>query len=140
MRSDPAQLERRDLNLGCATPIDAARLRRTRAPGDWLGARDHRDAGAQRGRRPGGHRLVRRAGAQGETEGDLGDQQMGLQARLMSQALRKLTAMVSRNGATVVFINQIRLAPEFLEKVFPPTFRPGSGTIVDSVAQQSGPG
>src|SRR5205823_2076680 len=39
----------------------------------------------------------------------MGDQHMGLQARLMSQALRKLTAVVSRNGATVVFINQIRM-------------------------------
>ena len=44
-----------------------------------------------------------------ELEGEMGDQHMGLQARLMSQALRKLTAVVSRNGATVVFINQIRM-------------------------------
>jgi recombination protein RecA len=44
-----------------------------------------------------------------EIEGEMGDQHMGLQARLMSQALRKLTAVVSRNGATVVFINQIRM-------------------------------
>jgi recombination protein RecA len=44
-----------------------------------------------------------------EIEGEMGDQHMGLQARLMSQALRKLTAVVSRNGASVVFINQIRM-------------------------------
>ena len=44
-----------------------------------------------------------------EIEGEMGDQHMGLQARLMSQALRKLTAVVSRNAATVVFINQIRM-------------------------------
>src|SRR5207245_9273477 len=42
-----------------------------------------------------------------EIEGEMGDQHMGLQARLMSQALRKLTAVVNRNGATVIFINQI---------------------------------
>src|SRR2546428_4352382 len=39
----------------------------------------------------------------------MGDAHMGLQARLMSQALRKLTAVVSRNSATVMFINQIRM-------------------------------
>ena len=44
-----------------------------------------------------------------EIEGEMGDQHMGLQARLMSQALRKLTGVVSRNGAIVVFINQIRM-------------------------------
>ncbi|MFL5428848.1 MAG: recombinase RecA [Myxococcales bacterium] len=44
-----------------------------------------------------------------ELEGEMGDQHMGLQARLMSQALRKLTAVVNRNGATVIFINQIRM-------------------------------
>jgi recombination protein RecA len=44
-----------------------------------------------------------------EIEGEMGDQHMGLQARLMSQALRKLTAVVSRNNATVAFINQIRM-------------------------------
>src|SRR5207237_5662638 len=42
-----------------------------------------------------------------EIEGEMGDQHVGLQARLMSQALRKLTAVVARNGATVAFINQI---------------------------------
>src|SRR2546427_12586464 len=44
-----------------------------------------------------------------EMEGGMGDSHMGLQPRLMSQALRKLTAVVSRNSATVVFINQIRM-------------------------------
>ncbi len=44
-----------------------------------------------------------------EIEGEMGDAHMGVQARLMSQALRKLTGVVSRNQATVVFINQIRM-------------------------------
>jgi recombination protein RecA len=44
-----------------------------------------------------------------EIEGEMGDSHMGLQARLMSQALRKLTAVVSRNSAIVIFINQIRM-------------------------------
>jgi recombination protein RecA len=44
-----------------------------------------------------------------ELEGDMGDPQMGLQARLMSQALRKLTATIARSRTIVVFINQIRM-------------------------------
>ncbi len=44
-----------------------------------------------------------------EIEGEMGDAHMGVQARLMSQALRKLTAVVSRNQSTVIFINQIRM-------------------------------
>ncbi len=44
-----------------------------------------------------------------EIEGDMGDSHMGLQARLMSQALRKLTGVISRSRATVIFINQIRM-------------------------------
>jgi recombination protein RecA len=44
-----------------------------------------------------------------EIEGEMGDPHMGVQARLMSQALRKLTAVVSRNQSTVIFINQIRM-------------------------------
>jgi recombination protein RecA len=44
-----------------------------------------------------------------EIEGEMGDAHMGVQARLMSQALRKLTAVVSRNQAIVIFINQIRM-------------------------------
>lgn len=44
-----------------------------------------------------------------EIEGDMGDSHMGLQARLMSQALRKLTAVISKSNCTVVFINQIRM-------------------------------
>ncbi len=46
---------------------------------------------------------------QAEIDGDMGDSHMGLQARLMSQALRKLTAIISKSNATVVFINQIRM-------------------------------
>ena len=44
-----------------------------------------------------------------EIEGEMGDQHVGLHARLMSQALRKLTSTVSRSNATVIFINQIRM-------------------------------
>ncbi|MDD5252180.1 MAG: recombinase RecA [Patescibacteria group bacterium] len=44
-----------------------------------------------------------------EIEGDMGDQHMGLQARLMSQALRKLTAIVSKTNTIVIFINQTRM-------------------------------
>jgi len=44
-----------------------------------------------------------------EIEGDMGDSHMGLQARLMSQALRKLTAIISKSNCCVVFINQIRM-------------------------------
>lgn len=44
-----------------------------------------------------------------EIEGDMGDSHMGLQARLMSQALRKLTGSVSRTNCIVIFINQIRM-------------------------------
>ena len=44
-----------------------------------------------------------------EIEGDMGDVHMGLQARLMSQALRKITAITSKTGTTVVFLNQIRM-------------------------------
>jgi len=44
-----------------------------------------------------------------EIEGDMGDAHMGVQARLMSQALRKLTGAVSRSGTCIIFINQIRM-------------------------------
>jgi recombination protein RecA len=44
-----------------------------------------------------------------EIEGEMGDQHVGRQARLMSQALRKLTAIIARSNATVIFINQIRM-------------------------------
>ena len=44
-----------------------------------------------------------------EIEGEMGDAHMGLQARLMSQALRKLTAAISKSLTTVIFINQIRM-------------------------------
>jgi len=46
---------------------------------------------------------------QAEIEGDMGDSHMGLQARLMSQALRKLTGSVNKSKCTVLFINQIRM-------------------------------
>lgn len=44
-----------------------------------------------------------------EIEGEMGDSHVGLQARLMSQALRKLTGSISRSGTTVIFINQLRM-------------------------------
>ena len=44
-----------------------------------------------------------------EIDGDMGDSHVGLQARLMSQALRKLTAVISKSNCTVVFINQLRV-------------------------------
>ncbi len=44
-----------------------------------------------------------------EIEGEMGDAHIGLQARLMSQALRKLTAVIGRSGATVIFLNQLRM-------------------------------
>src|SRR3989339_567210 len=46
---------------------------------------------------------------QAEIEGEMGDAQMGLQARLMSQALRKLTGIVSKSKTTIIFTNQLRL-------------------------------
>lgn len=45
---------------------------------------------------------------QAELDGEMGDSHMGLQARMMSQAMRKLAGAVSRNGTTLIFINQIR--------------------------------
>lgn len=44
----------------------------------------------------------------GEIEGDMGDRNMGLQARLMSQAMRKLTSVIARTNTTCIFINQLR--------------------------------
>ncbi len=46
---------------------------------------------------------------QAEIEGNMGDAQMGLQARLMSQALRKLTGVISKTKCTVIFVNQLRM-------------------------------
>jgi recombination protein RecA len=46
---------------------------------------------------------------QAEIEGDMGDSHMGLQARLMSQALRKLTAIIGKSNCLIIFINQIRM-------------------------------
>ena len=47
-------------------------------------------------------------GPKSEIEGEMGDSKMGLHARLMSQALRKLTASISKTNCTVIFINQLR--------------------------------
>ena len=44
-----------------------------------------------------------------ELEGDMGDSNVGVQARLMSQAMRKLTGSISRSNCMVIFINQIRM-------------------------------
>ena len=44
-----------------------------------------------------------------ELEGEMGDHHVGLQSRLMSQALRKLTSSISRTNTMVIFINQIRM-------------------------------
>ena len=46
---------------------------------------------------------------QAEIEGDMGDSHMGVQARLMSQALRKLTGILSKSNTTIIFINQLRM-------------------------------
>ena len=46
---------------------------------------------------------------QSEIEGEMGDAQMGMQARLMSQALRKLTGILSKSKTTIIFTNQLRL-------------------------------
>ena len=46
---------------------------------------------------------------QAEIEGEMGDSHMGLQARLMSQALRKLTGIINKSKTIVIFINQIRM-------------------------------
>jgi len=53
--------------------------------------------------------LVRSGAVDAELEGDMGDSLPGLQARLMSQALRKLTGSISKSGCMVIFINQIRM-------------------------------
>ncbi|MAZ65663.1 MAG: recombinase RecA [Kangiellaceae bacterium] len=67
-----------------------------------------------------------------EIDGDMGDQHMGLQARLMSQALRKLTANIKRSNCLVIFINQIRMKIgvmfgnpiSTIEKVYTPSQTP----------------
>ena len=71
-----------------------------------------------------------------EIEGEMGDAQMGLQARLMSQALRKLTGNIKRSNTIVVFINQIRMliagvTADAINKV-------KAGELVNFVAQQIG--
>ena len=52
--------------------------------------------------------VIRHGAPKAEIEGDMGDNKVGLQARLMSQALRKLTAAVSKTRTTCIFINQLR--------------------------------
>ena len=69
---------------------------------------DRRDAGEVERRRHHRHRLGGGAGAQGRDRGGDRRQLVGLQARLMSQALRKLTGGVSRSKCVLIFINQIR--------------------------------
>ena len=44
-----------------------------------------------------------------ELEGEIGDSHVGLQARLMSQAMRKITGNIGKSGCTVIFLNQLRL-------------------------------
>ena len=53
-----------------------------------------------------------------ELEGEMGDTHVGLQARLMSQALRKLTSSISKSRTTVIFINQIRMTYASCKKIF----------------------
>ena len=52
--------------------------------------------------------VIRHGAPKAEIEGDMGDSKMGLQARLMSQALRKLTAAINKTNTTCIFINQLR--------------------------------
>ena len=73
------------------------------------GAGNRRHAGALQRGRHGGDRLGRRADPEAEIEGEMGDQLPGLQARLMSQALRKLTGNIKRSNCMVIFINQLRM-------------------------------
>jgi recombination protein RecA len=73
------------------------------------GARNRRIARAKRQDRHHRHRLRRRAHAQRRNRGRHGPEHVGKQARLMSQALRKLTAIVSKTKTVVIFINQIRM-------------------------------
>ena len=52
--------------------------------------------------------FIRHGAPKAEIEGDMGDSHVGLQARLMSQAMRKLTGIISKSRTTAIFINQIR--------------------------------
>jgi recombination protein RecA len=70
-----------------------------------------------------------------EIEGDMGDSHMGLQARLMSQALRKLTGIISRSNTTVIFINQIRMKIGVMFGCFSYTTRV---TLADGTSEKIG--
>ena len=70
-----------------------------------------------------------------ELDGDMGDSLPGLQARLMSQALRKLTAAISRSGGAVIFINQIREKIGVMFGCFPYTTRV---TLADGRSEKIG--
>jgi recombination protein RecA len=77
-------------------------------PDTGAGAGDRRHAGSFGSDRPRRHRLVAALVPKAEIEGEMGDSHVGLQARLMSQALRKLTGGLNQTNTTMIFINQLR--------------------------------
>ena len=97
---DPQYAQKLGVNLGAADL--AAGQRRA-------GARDRRHAGALGSVDCVVIDSVAALTPKAEIEGEMGEPQMGLQARLMSQALRKLTANIKRSNTLVIFINQIRM-------------------------------